>query len=177
MKYIKTFELGREQNSILYDKNNFTIAINSNGAFTFDNRMMAISAISAMAYLINNRPELLFSKYLNNQELRDVKVREIDIERKQTELKNGIDLYLMNIKKFHSSEINHFIENKFKFNNGIKEIPDNVYMNLVIKYHPIISNALTNCKTLGDIIDKFKVIIKDINEDLEFELKINPYNL
>lgn len=172
MKYIKTFELGRNHNKILYNKYNITVAINPNDAFTFDDRMMSISAISAMAHLINNRP-----KPLDDQELRDVKVEEKYIKRLQTELKNSIDLYLMNIKKFHSSEINHFIENKFKFDNGIKEMSDSVYMNLVIKYHPIISDALTGCETLGDIIDKFKVIVKEINEDLEFELKINPYNL
>ena len=60
---------------------------------------------------------------------------------------------------------------------SITEIPIKVYMNLTFQYYPIIEDAIKNSKTLGDIIDKFTIIYKNIQEDLKTQIVANKYNI
>ena len=135
-----------------------------------------MSAIFAMADLIRTK-----SKYLTVKKLRNIKItdnrREQDIE--------FLDLYdvrVKNIEKYRTSQINNFLskpdnENFLMEDDSITEIPIKVYMNLTFQYYPIIEDAIKNSKTLGDIIDKFTIIYKNIQEDLKTQIVANKYNI
>ena len=177
MIYIKTFEASlsnRQRNKTLYKNADFSIDIASNNSFNFNSRMRSVGAIISMADLVKDN-----SKYLNDPELRNIELREKDIVETTTQLANSITKYLDNIKKYRSSNINHFL-NEFDSEDNLTwthNIPEKVYMDLVIKYHPIIADAIYTSETLGDVIDNFKVIYKDINEELKFNTITNKYNL
>ena len=131
-----------------------------------------MGAIISMADLVKDN-----SKYLNDPELRNIELREKDIVETTTQLANSITKYLDNIKKYRSSDINHFLDTVKVKSFQENFIPEKVYMDLVIKYHPIIADAIYTSETLGDVIDNFKVIYKDINEELKFNTITNKYNL
>lgn len=178
MKYIKTYEFGvdnRQRSKTLYKNDEFSLEISSNDSFNFNSKFVSAGAIIMMAELVKND-----SKYLDDIKLKDVTLREKDIEYEKNMLMNGINLYLGNIKEYRSSNINKFLNCVDSYGRKTKSfdaIPEKVYIDLVLRYHPIIANAIERSKTIGDIIDNFKIIHKDINEDLKNELMIHKYNL
>ncbi len=189
----KVFE--SKKDIILYKNEDFSILINSNNSFTFESKTTSMSGILAMAKLINlsqQKEEFVqfivkSTNYLNDQNLRNVNLPKKAIEEEiyyltLTEIKTN------NIKYYKTSAINGFLnynpkrEDKdiIKLNlsiNNIKEIPINAYMELTFKYYPLILNAVKNSKTLGDIIDKFKIIYIDLIEDLPIYVNMSNYNL
>ena len=157
--YIKTFEFGHDPSmNPLYQNKDFEIT----QKLSYKNWQMSMSAIFAMSDLIRTK-----SKYLTVKKLRNIKItdnrREQDIE--------FLDLYdvrVKNIEKYRTSQINNFLskpdnENFLMEDDFINNIPNIVYMNLTFQYYPIIEDAIKNSKTLGDIIDKFTIIYKDIS--------------
>ena len=57
-------------------------------------------------------------------------------------------------------------------------IPPDVYMELILKYNPLVENAIRNVKTLGDVIDNFKIIYKQLEEEpIDMYIAANKYNL
>jgi len=167
MKYIKTFE---NRTRILYKNDDFRISISENNSFNYESRMNSLSAIFAMAALVCDN-----SKYLSDQKLRAVKIRDIDII---SDLKN-FELYdekIDNIKKYHTSLINGFLDGMHN-RDYIKSIPDNVYMEMTYKYYPIMAEAIEKSMTLGDVIDNFKIIYNDIVPEMKYKIELNKYNL
>jgi len=168
MKYLKTYEEITDD-VILYKCSDFVIAINKHGIFEYYDDDMSQNAIVSMADLI-----ITNSKYLNDNKLRDIELEDRFIEYITT---NSLDdLYgqkIENIKLYRTSEINSFLKDK----NGITSIPEDAYINITIKYYPIISNAIKESKTLGDIIDRFRIIVDELDNNLPMYLDINKYNL
>lgn len=168
MKYLKTYESQSKEIVLLYDGLNFNIVYNGNDILVYVNFMVEKSAIFAMADLIRNE-----SIHLNDKNLRNIKLRGKDIEYNVESLDNLYDQKIINLKYYRTSIINHFIEDK----NIIKTMSDKAYIDLTIKYYPIISNAIKESKTLGDIIDKFKIISDDFNKNLQLYIDISKYNI
>lgn len=171
-----------EKDIVLYKNKDFRIAINSNNYFTYDSKRTSTSGIMQMADLISKK-----SKYLNDQDLRNVKISQkyIDVE---IEYLNLYSEKIKNIKRFHTSSLNKFLncfpsaydENSIKLMepiNGVLEVPINAYMKLTFKYYPIIADAIKKSKNLGDIIDRFTIIYDDLCEDLPLYVEMSNYNL
>lgn len=167
MKYIKKFE-SKLPELVLYKNNSFSIVISDNDSFTYYSTINACSAIMAMARLVAKK-----SKYLEDEKLRNVKIRTKD---KVKEIEY-MDLNTMNrrenIRKYRSGEIGFFIDTDFNKSN----IPIEVYMELTEKYYPIIIDAIASSNTLGDIIDKFTVIYNKLIPDVNLYMNMNKYNL
>jgi hypothetical protein len=168
MKYLKTYEKQALETIILYEAPKFLITYNENDCFTYVYKTIGEkSAILAMADLIRRE-----SKYLNDEKLRNIEIRKKDIEF-EDDLDDLSAERIKNIKEYRSSRINHFINNK----NIIRTIPTSAYIDLTIKYYPIISNAIKESKTLGDVIDKFKIIYEKFNKSIELYINVGKYNI
>lgn len=169
MKHLKKFEEKiEEEDIILYRNDEFTISMNNNNSnMTFFTSFYSKSPIYGMMDLIRNK-----SKYLNDNKLREIEITEKEIE---------FALLSLNPKFFdnrinnRSSVINGFIDNYT--HDEIKEIQEKAYIELNNKYLPIIKDVIIDSKKLGDIIDKFKVVYKQINDDLPFYVTTAKYNV
>jgi hypothetical protein len=179
MKYLKTFEdqiiRNDVEEKILYLGDNFRIIYNHNDLLCYDGveRTLQCSAILYMAHFIRNKNDVI-----NDPELRKIKLRKKakDYDIDSLTLDN---IKYKNIQIFRSSDIEYFIGHKLngKWGKPDKGIPLNIYMDLTKKYYPIISEAIKKSNTLGDVIDEFKIIYKNIMEELKFLLTVNQYNL
>lgn len=167
MKYIKKFEFGPSNDNMLYQNKDFEITRN----LIYCDDYTRKSAILAMADLVGKK-----SKYLHTKKLRNVEIQ--DNQKKIVlDYFEFYDKKIENIKKFRSSEINEFINDYNTDYNDIENIPIDIYMNLTFQYYPIISKAIEKSKTLGDIIDYFTQIRKDILKDLEQQITAHKYGL
>jgi hypothetical protein len=168
MKYLKTFEKFTPR-TILYECNDFTIEYNSNDAFCATTKNGQLGAIPYMTDLIRKN-----SKYLKNPKLRDVIVRSRDIA---SEL-DYLDLYpekIKNIENFRSGPMRHFWGGEYN-----KNLPIDTFMELTLKYTPIIADAIKDVKTLGDVIDNYQVVYDQLHselEPLEIYIDAKKYNL
>ena len=108
--------------------------------------------------------------------LNDIKLRNIILteEEKEFVLGSFSPGYYENRFKYYSSAINNFIS---KTKKEIEEIPKNAYIELSEKYYPILLDIIKNSKTLGDIIDNFKIVYKNISQDLPFFITASKYNI
>ena len=162
MRYLKYFESKEIE---LYKNDDFRITI-TNGSLSYMSNTIARSAIDSMADLIRTN-----SKYLSDKNMRNIPLRDVDIQ----EQIRHFELYtekIKNIGKYHSGFLRYF----FGYNEA-KEIPDEVYKNLTIKYSPILINITEKSKSLGDIIDQYTVILKQLMIDLPLEMLVNKYNI
>jgi hypothetical protein len=168
MKYLKSYEKHLSNFKVLYRCPKFGIIYNNNDSFSYVSTMTEKSAIFAMTDLIENK-----SMYLNDDKLRNIKLRKKDIEFETEQLDNLYNQKIENYKFFRSSNINHFIDDK----KIIKNMSENAYINITFKLYPIISKAIKESKTIGDIIDKFKIISDEINKNLPLYIDISIYNI
>lgn len=167
---ITIFKIFESRNRVLYENDDFRIAISDNNSFNYESRMRSLSAIFAMSDLVSTN-----SKYLSDENLRSVKIRKQDII---SDIKNFnfSAEKIFNIKKYHSSLINGFFGRNHNLD-YIKSIPDNVYMEMTYKYYPIMEEAIKKSETLGDVIDNFKIIYNDIVPEMKYKIELNKYNL
>ena len=165
MKYLKSYE--KKYNKIIYKNDEFNIESSDETLF-FNSRLLASStAILCMAMLINNK-----SSYLNDPELRKIQLNDKHKEYTLNILKLN-DQKLQNIVEAKGGQIRYFLGPKFT-----SSLPDFIIKDLTLKYYPLIIKAVINSKTIGDIIDNFKIIFNEIsNEDFEMRKNANKYNL
>ncbi len=170
----KIFELF-EYRDIVYSNVDFDIY--QSKVTNFTSVEFSSSAISAMPVLIKNK-----SKYLSEKKLRNIRLTESDIFIERKYLDTLTPIRIKNIENYHTSFLNPFFgksQKKFYEENEelINSMPIDVYLELTIKYYPIISKVIEKSKTLGDIIDEFTILYEKINKDLEIRLSANKYNL
>ena len=172
MKYIKTFELRKQKDTIIYENEDFKIYQNSTGLKVYESKYRECGAFFIIACLIREK-----SQYLNDENFRNIEINDNDVK----ECLNNLEMdpkilgyeKLPNTKKFRSSSINCFIGDK----TFCEVLPENVYINIIFRYSPIIGKSIEKSKTFGELIDKFKVIREDIRENLPYEMSMNKYNL
>lgn len=167
MKYIKKYEKAKDKT--IYSSSDFNIMIQSNGAFSYNSKYISCPAIFGMAILISEKSPFIY----------DPKLREIIIPKDKLEYElNNINLETpqkrKNIREYRSGVIKYFITMNIV---ELKKIPEEVYMILTEKYYPIIYDAISESETLGDIIDNFKIIHKNLIKDLKYHLTVNKYNI
>jgi len=177
MKYIKKFELDiGVWDNVLYKNSEFCIIINSVDVLCFrTNRGDQTSAIFGMARLIrdSNSGNAII---LSDEELRQIKLRRKDIESEINRLKlidinvPPASMHAKSIRFFRSSAINNF-------STLVENIPNDAYMELTYKYYPILLEVIKKSKTLGDIIDYFTIIYKQLTSDINLYVNVNKYNL
>lgn len=167
---ITIFKIFESRNRVLYENDDFRIAISDNNSFNYESRMRSLSAIFAMSDLVSTN-----SKYLSDENLRAVKIRKQDIISDIKNFNFNAEK-IFNIKKHHSSLINGFFGRNHN-RDYIKSIPDDVYMEMTYKYYPIMEEAIKNSETLGDVIDNFKIIYNDIVPEMKYKIELNKYNL
>jgi hypothetical protein len=166
LKHLKYFESNKDSNKPLYKNDDFWIYKSPDESLTFTNSHVAKSAIFAMADLITKN-----SKYLNDDELRNIKISQ---NNKLSDLYSLRFEYIDNMKKFRSARINGFISNDINY---IKSLPENAYTDIIFKYYPTIRNIINKSVTFGDIIDEFTKIKPNILEDLDLFIDRDSYNL
>lgn len=167
MKHLKLFEK-IVRTTTLYSCPDFTIEYNSNDVFCASTKNGSQrGAIPYMADLIRKK-----SKFLDDTELREIVVRPRDID---SEL-DYLNLYpekIKNIKTYRSGPMRNFWDDKTN-----KNLPIEVFMELTLKYTPKIVDAIRGVKTLGNVIDNFKIIYKHLEEEpIELYIAANKYNL
>lgn len=173
MKYLKTFEKQKEKEKekediILYKNADFTITVNDKGNMTYFNEFMSKSPIYGMMVEIKNK-----SKYLNDPELRNIKITE---KEKNFAILSLDPQWESNRLKYHSSIINNFIvRNGNKID--VSDISDKAYTALDEMYLPIIEDIIKKSETIGDIIDDFKVLYDELIENLPMYLNMSKFNL
>jgi len=167
MKYLKTYEKKK------YDKTLFScdyfriVKQGENDCLSYYSIYLAASAIIMMSELVYDK-----SKHINDEKLRNIPIREKDI-RNQLGTFDDMERRIPFLKEYKNGEINRFTNI-----DTLKSLPDNVYADLCVEYYPIIINAIKKSKTLGDVIDNFKPIVKEINEiDFEMLVNVNKYNM
>jgi len=171
MKYLKTFEKQKEKEKediILYKNEDFTITVNDKGNMTYFNDYMSKSPIYGIMFEIKNK-----SKYLNDTELRDIKITESE---KYFAILSLDPKYESNRVKYHSSIINNFlIRNGNKIE--LSDISDKAYTALNERYFPMIEDIIKKSETIGDLIDYFKVLYDEITENLPTYLATSKFNI
>jgi len=166
MKYLKTFDK-KNEDVVLYKNSKFNITINNkNNIMTFNSHYRACSPIWGLAEEIRDH-----SKYLDDIELRNISITN---EEKDFSMLSFDTKFHSNRMKYRSSNINDFISNKKTI---IEKIPDKAYDELIKKYYPILEQIIIKSKTLGDIIDEFKIIYEQINHDLPLFIATSKYNI
>ena len=169
MKYIKKFQV---KDKIIYQNDDFKIVEQPTGSKVYESKYQACGAFFIIACLIREN-----SKHLNDIKFRNIEVNDNDVNEclNRLEMDPKILGYekLSNTKKFRSSSINCFIGD----HTFCEVLPENVYMNIIHKYSPIIGKAIEESNTFGDIIDKFTIIVNKIPEDLTQEISMHKYNL
>jgi len=163
MKYLKYFE---SKEIILYKNDDFVIRYCVNNILSYSSKFTDSYAIPAIPELIRKK-----SKYLSDEKLRDIKLRDKDIKDYNSAYFDHYLKYIENIKKFHSGILSGF------FGKEVPTIPDDVYITLTLKYYPLLKNVVKNSKTIGDIIDGFTPIYKQLMMDLPLEITANKYNI
>jgi len=169
MKFLKTFE-GCRKNKVLYTCPEFIIEYNENDAFCATTRNIQLGAIVYMAELIGQK-----SPRLRDPKLKGVEVRQKDIN---SDLIDYLNLYpekIKNIEQYRSGIMRHFWNNNYNEN-----IPIDIFMEMTLRYTPIIAKAIKNVETLGDIINNFQIIYKELHNELmpiEVYTNANKYNL
>ena len=173
---IKLFEAFKKRN-IVYKGPDYVIEYNENFVFCLTTSNSTCDAIIGMADLIRMKKE-------DNPELREVPIRKDDITYQLEELDLGKALFpgtqskygrYENIRNFRSGVMRHFWGYEYS-----KALPIDLFMEFTEKYYPIIADAIRDVKTLGDVIDKFKIIYTEIMSQLEpidFYKDIKNYNL
>ena len=153
MKFLKLYEdfgPGGRRNVILYKCKKFKIEHNENNAFCATTKSSQQGAISYMAELIHDN-----SEKLDDPKLREVPVRPIDIysELNYLDLNPKIQGVLQpgkieNIKHFRSGFMNHFWGDKYN-----KNLPIDIFMEFLLKYYPIIEDAIRDNVLLNLYVD------------------------
>jgi len=185
MKYLKIFEkyttksyIEKSQKSnaekhkypiIIYKNDEFRIDCRKDGFKGYGDNMTGKYAISSIIDLVGKN-----SKYLDDPEFRNIEIVKKDREMNLDLLK----LYpekIENLRKNYTSQINGFLSNEDK--NEIKKIPDNVYIKLTLKYYPILEKVIEESNIYGEIIDKYKIIYKELMDELKKDLAFNKYNI
>lgn len=166
MKYIKKYEKKRDK--VLFSSDDFRIVKQGeNDCLSYYSMFLAASAIIMMAELVYDK-----SKHINDEKLRNIPIREIDIE-KQLGTFDNMERRIPLLKEYKNGEINRFTND-----DTLKSLPDDVYVDLCVEYYPIIIDAIKKSKTLGDVIDNFKPIVEEINEiDFEMLVNVSKYNM
>jgi len=168
MKYLKTFEKQKEREITLYKNKDFNITINnSNGNMTYGTNYRSCSPIYGIIEQIIEKSECL-----NDPELRKIIITE---KERESAMQSMNPKYSVNRIKYHTSPINGFIGGPSKIE--IRKMPDNVYTELTEIYSPIIENIIKKSKTMGDIIDEFKILYDVITENLPLHLASSNFNL
>jgi hypothetical protein len=178
MKYIKYFENEKfvleDNETELYSCEDFCITDNlgvgeAAGVKGFINEEHSCSATFVLIEYVKKN-----SKYLNDEKLRKISIEKKDIDWSRSILRLYKDK-LENINFFRSAEFNDFfISNDKKYLNNI---PDEVYMDLVLVYYPIIENIIKTSKNLGELIDKYRELSKDFIEYFDLQLITIKYNI
>lgn len=168
MKYIKTFELRKSKDKTIYENEDFKIGIHTDGGSKYYASKVRESVATLMiATLVREK-----SKYLNDENFRNIEFSEKDIR----EILNLLELdpktlgydKLKNIKNNKSGCIRYFLDNDIFYS-----LSEKVHVFLIHKFYSIICDVIKECKTFGDVIDKFTTICKEMDEDLF----LDKYNL
>lgn len=183
MKYIKTFERTIEQSGgnissfqsddTLFENDKIRLSyLSPNNDFCliykrYKVEMRILSAIPGIAELIRDEADI----ELSDEKIKNIKIRKKDIDDEIRSLTLNDDK-INNIKKYKTGYIKHFLDTYIN-----KNIPDDDYMNLNLKYYPIILDAIKKSKIVGDLIDNFKIILPKLTEDAMFFYKKNKYNI
>ena len=178
---ITNFKIFEGKKIVLYKNDEFSININSNNYFTYDSNVVSSSGILYMMKLVSKN-----SKYLNDEELRNIELREKDIDDDIYYLYLN-DAKINNIRTHKTGVLNYFFDkkrddNKYEVNfikpiNGVYKMNIDLYMELTFMYNTKVINAIRKSKTLGDIIDNFKIIYNDFYEKLPMYVNMSTYNL
>lgn len=183
MKYIKTFERSIEQSGgnigefesdkILFDNDKIRLFYQSPNndfclIYKFKNVAMRIlSAIPGIAELIRDEADI----ELSDDKIKNIKIRKKDIDEEIRSLTFN-DEKIKNIKKFKTGYVKYFLDSYIN-----KNIPDEEYIELNLKYYPIILDAIKTSKKVSDLINGFKIIMPKLTEDAMFLYKKNKYNI
>ena len=144
--------------------------------FTYESLFVASNILKKL-------PDLIID---NNFAISDYDFQSIEIssENKKIFIMHYISLddnKIKNIKEHNSGLVGEFIffdefngRKKYEF---VKSINSDVYIQLILKYHPIIEEIIKNSETLGDVVIEYRKIIPKINKDLELFTQTNIYNL
>jgi hypothetical protein len=160
MKYIKKFEFG---NTPLFKCDDFKI----DSHYYFKDNDTHLHLYLSIGILINK-----YKKYLNNRQLRSILLFNKDRLYFNQNIKD-----LDSIIVFRISNINGLFDGKNSDPNMLYNIPSDVYKNLIFKYYPIMQNATEESVNLGDLIDKYKIICKNFNNDVKLHINMSKYNL
>ena len=167
MKYLKKYEAIKDK--LLYKNEDFKIYINVNNFFTFESISTQMSAIFAMARLVRTD-----SKYLQDKKLRDIEIPEFNKEQDLKCLNNYKNENRKNLINNRTGEIEDFLWSNRK---EVQNVSKSIYINLIDKYYPELIDILNKSKTLGDIIDHFILLHKDMKSYLEIISHSDKYNL
>jgi hypothetical protein len=126
-----------------------------------------LSAIPGIAELIRDE----FDIELSDEKIKNIKIRKKDIDDEIRSLTLNDDK-INNIKKYKTGYVKYFLDSSI-----YKNIPDEEYINLNLKYYPIILDAIKKSKNVGDLINNFKIIMPKLTEDAMYLYKKNKYNI
>jgi len=164
----KIFEFGGESDdtdrNVVYRNKKFQISGLEDGIKNYRDDNSRRYAIHALVRLVAKN-----SKYLESPKLRKIKVSERD-NAKNSELLELTDERLKNIEHYRSSIISDFF-------NELDKLSASNYMTLVIKYQPVVQQAINWSKNYGGIINKFIKIKEQITKEFNVYIDIEKYNL
>jgi hypothetical protein len=168
----KIFEKWESSHDIIYSCADFKV----NDELGFESVWLASNVIKQL-------PELIIAENyaINDYDFQNIKINDenkrLFILHYMAQDENTIET----IKKYNSGLIGNFIyfdevngRKKYEY---IKNINPDVYIQLTLKYYPIIEEIVKNSDTLGDVIIEYEKLIPKINKDLEFFTQTNIYNL
>lgn len=164
MKYLKKYEeITQKHSNTIYENEDFLIYLNFNNHIVYhsDIPYTEASAIFYMASLIRDK-----SKYLEDEKLRKLKISIEDKKDKLENLNNSMTIYKQNMINNRTSNLHYFLDR-----NQNDNIPENIYIELIDLYYPKFIEIIKKIETLGDVIDEFKIIYKDLLSDLDIKMK------
>lgn len=165
-KIFENENLKRHRNPIIYTCEDFRIRKD----FTFESMFVASDVIIQLPILI-----IKDNKTINDIDFKNLKISE---EYKKYFSSDVIFLYpfkIKNIGEYKSGLIHNFLYNNSK--EDLKNINSDVYIELTLKYYPIINEIINNSDTIDDVIIEYKKLIPEINKYLIFLTDTNKYNI
>jgi hypothetical protein len=172
----KIFEKWESTHDIIYSCRDFKV----NNELGFESMFVASDLIAKLPEIIKHNLPALYDDNFKNIKISD--------EHKRLFIMHRMDLddnRIKNTKEHKSGLISEFIicpdyENFLmgkKHYEFVKNINSEVYIQLTLKYYPIIEEAIKNSENIGDLIIEYEKLIPKINKDLELFTQTNKYNL